>query len=152
MKRQYSDEIQVVTTAPDLSALLPAALLAVTAVIVGTGALVGFAMSGNVVAALILGSLASPVFIVLGTKLANASRRIELEGQATKAATGGNQWRLDMQERLALTDELARTQNTQARTTQSTVATMLSAARGGEQTTASLDLDPSYDDFSVNGN
>jgi hypothetical protein len=148
--RQLDDGTYVVTTAPDLSALLPAALLAVTAVIVGVGALVGFAMSGNVVAGLILGSLTSPVFIVLGVKLANSSRRTELDGLARGTTAGNEQWRLDMQERLALTDELATLQSRQAKTTQNTVAAMMTAAGNTQDAVAALDLDPSY--YDLNGN
>jgi hypothetical protein len=148
--KQMDDGTYVVTTAPDLSGLAPVVLLLGLLVLASVGALVGFAMAGNVIAALILGSAWTLVIVAVTVKLANSVRRTELEGTATRAVAGSEQWRLDMQERLALTDDLATVQNRQAKTTQTTVAAMMAATRGTEDPVTALDLDSSYD-FPING-
>jgi hypothetical protein len=148
--RDKQDGTYVVTTAPDLSSLAPVVLLLGLLVLISIGALVGFAMAGNVIAALILGSAWTLVIVAVTVKLANSVRRTELEGMATRAVAGSEQWRLDMQERLALTDDLATVQNRQAKTTQATVAAMMAATRGAEDPVTALDLDSSYE-FPING-
>jgi hypothetical protein len=148
--KQLDDGTYVVTTAPDLSGLAPVVLLLGLLVLASVGALVGFAMAGNVIAALILGSAWTLVIVAVTVKLANSVRHTELEGRTTQAVAGSEQWRLNMEERLALTDSLATVQNKQAKTTQSTVAAMMAATRGAEDPVTALDLDSSYD-FPING-
>lgn len=123
-ERQLTDEAHV--THVDLSPLMPVMLL----LIVGLGALVGFAMAGNKTAELILVALAAAAFITLGIVLGNSVRRSNAKSRSTEAEIEQETWRLNQEENLALLDQQAKVQANLALGAHRTTRQALTAAQG----------------------
>jgi hypothetical protein len=111
--KRYRDEVEVVRTAMPVP---PEAWLFGVLVLLAGAVVVALAVMGNVIAIMAITAVSTTVLIVIGFAMGIGRKKAEYQGQALNRNAGNESWRLEMEERVALLNQVADTQARQALT------------------------------------